>query len=98
MRSTRSLIQTIGRAARNSQGRVILYADHITKSIEKALYETSRRRQIQQEYNLKYGIIPKTIDRKIHAIIELEKVGKIAAKANTQAIFANPDKFNPFKN
>ncbi len=65
LRSERSLVQTIGRAARNSNGRVILYADRITDSMAKAMGETSRRRQIQIEYNKKHGITPKTIQKKI---------------------------------
>ena len=65
LRSERSLIQTIGRAARNSGGHVILYADKITNSMEVAMNETSRRREIQQEYNAKYGITPTTIQKKV---------------------------------
>lgn len=69
LRSERSLVQTIGRAARNSNGRVILYADRITDSMKKAMYETDRRRKIQEEYNLKHGITPKTIKKKIQGDI-----------------------------
>ena len=65
LRSTRSLIQTIGRAARNSQGRVILYADNYTDSIDTAIKETKRRREIQEEYNRINNIIPKTISKPI---------------------------------
>ena len=68
LRSTRSLIQTIGRAARNSNGKVILYADKITDSIKNAMDETYRRRNIQKEYNEKNGIIPKTIQKTIKNI------------------------------
>lgn len=65
LRSERSLIQTIGRAARNVEGRVILYADRITNSMKRAMDETDRRRKIQQEYNIKHGITPTTIKKKI---------------------------------
>ena len=65
LRSERSLIQTIGRAARNSEGRVILYGDRITKSMEKAMEETARRRKIQSDYNTLHGITPQTIKKKI---------------------------------
>jgi excinuclease ABC subunit B len=82
LRSETSLIQTIGRAARNSEGRVILYADKMTNSIEKALFETNRRRKIQQDYNELHGITPRTIDSKIHALIELEKVGEATGRDN----------------
>lgn len=65
LRSERSLIQTIGRAARNAEGRVILYADNMTRSLEGALNETNRRRQKQLDYNAAHGITPKTIKKKI---------------------------------
>ena len=73
LRSETSLIQTIGRAARNAQGRVILYADVITESMKKAVTETARRRSIQQAYNEKHGIVPKTIQKKIHEVIQATK-------------------------
>jgi len=69
LRSETSLIQTIGRAARNVEGRVILYADRITGSMERALRETDRRRQKQEEYNLAHGITPTTIKRDIQNIM-----------------------------
>ena len=65
LRSERSLIQTIGRAARNSEGRVIMYADELTESMEKAIRETNRRRKIQMQYNEEHGIVPKTIKKDI---------------------------------
>lgn len=69
LRSERSLIQTIGRAARNASGHVIMYADRITNSMEMALNETKRRRQIQEEYNQKHGITPQTIQKDIRESI-----------------------------
>jgi excinuclease ABC subunit B len=70
LRSETSLIQTIGRAARNVNGQVVLYADHSTGSIERAIAETDRRRKIQLEYNKKHGITPKTIEKTIRNILE----------------------------
>ncbi|SDX29280.1 excinuclease ABC subunit UvrB [Paenibacillus sp. CF384] len=73
LRSERSLIQTIGRAARNSDGRVIMYADKMTDSMTKAIEETNRRRTIQIAYNEKHGVTPTTIRKKVHDIIEATK-------------------------
>ncbi len=70
LRSETSLVQTIGRAARNADGRVIMYADTITDSMKRAIDETERRRTLQKEYNEKYGIIPKTIKKDIRSVIE----------------------------
>ena len=71
LRSTRSLIQIIGRAARNNEGLVIMYADSVTESMRVAIEETNRRREIQHQYNLDHGIIPQTIVKKISDIIEI---------------------------
>ncbi|WP_167280917.1 excinuclease ABC subunit UvrB [Paenibacillus lupini] len=76
LRSERSLIQTIGRAARNSEGRVIMYGDKITDSMDKALKETERRRTIQIAYNEKHGITPQTIRKKVHDDIKATKVAE----------------------
>lgn len=70
LRSERSLIQTIGRAARNSEGKVIMYADKMTDSMEKAISETKRRREIQEEYNEKHGVTPTTIQKEIRDAIK----------------------------
>ena len=82
LRSETSLIQTIGRAARNAEGKVIMYADSVTDSMEKAIRETERRRKIQDDYNKTHGIVPKTIKKDVRDIIEIsshkgdEPVGK----------------------
>ena len=73
LRSETSLIQTIGRAARNTEGKVIMYADSVTDSMERAIKETLRRRSIQKEYNERHGIIPKTVKKDIREIIEISK-------------------------
>ena len=77
LRSERSLIQTIGRAARNTNGTVIMYADELTESMEKAISETNRRRKIQEEYNKKNGIIPKTIKKSVRDNIKVTDVKDI---------------------
>ena len=86
-RSETSLIQTIGRAARNAEGRVIMYADTITKSMKAAIDETERRRTIQIQYNTEHGITPQTIQKAVHELIEIgiskakeEKLADIAPK------------------
>ncbi|MDT2764192.1 excinuclease ABC subunit UvrB [Enterococcus asini] len=76
LRSERSLVQTIGRAARNSEGQVIMYADKITDSMQKAMDETARRRSIQEKYNEEHGIVPKTIIKEIRDLIAITKVAE----------------------
>ena len=71
LRSETSLVQTIGRAARNADGLVIMYADRVTPSMERAIGETMRRREIQQKYNEEHGIVPKTIIKDVHEILEI---------------------------
>ena len=73
LRSETSLVQTIGRAARNSEGRVIMYADVITESMDRAIKETNRRREIQMKYNYEHGITPQTIQKKVFDIIQATK-------------------------
>lgn len=93
LRSERSLIQTIGRAARNANGQVIMYADSVTPSMENAIKETERRRNIQLEYNAKHGIVPKTIVKKVADVLEIsshettdEKVKKKLSKSQRDAL------------
>ncbi|QDX91542.1 excinuclease ABC subunit UvrB [Brevibacillus laterosporus] len=76
LRNERSLIQTIGRAARNSEGRVIMYADKMTDSMTKAIQETERRRNIQIAYNEKHGITPQTIQKAVRGVIEATRVAE----------------------
>jgi excinuclease ABC subunit B len=73
LRSETSLVQTIGRAARNAEGRVIMYADAITDSMDKAIRETERRRSIQDAYNKEHGITPQTIQKAVRDIISISK-------------------------
>ncbi len=80
LRSERSLIQTIGRAARNAQGSVIMYADTVTPSMENAIRETLRRREIQMKYNDENGIVPRTIAKPVHEILEISTKDKIENK------------------
>ena len=82
LRSERSLIQTIGRAARNTDGKVIMYADELTESMEKAISETNRRRKIQQEYNEKNGITPKTIQKSVRDSIKASIIEEAETKYN----------------
>ncbi|SKC51095.1 excinuclease ABC subunit UvrB [Maledivibacter halophilus] len=90
LRSETSLVQTIGRAARNSEGEVIMYADRITKSMNFAIDETNRRRDIQMDYNKKHGITPMTIKKQIRNIIEATKVAEEEVKYGVD----NDDKLN----
>ncbi|MDE6132221.1 MAG: excinuclease ABC subunit UvrB [Oscillospiraceae bacterium] len=87
LRSESSLIQTIGRAARNSEGQVIMYADSVTKSMENAIMETERRRKLQMDFNKAHGIVPKTIIKDVRDVIEIstkaetdEKTAKVKQK------------------
>ena len=80
LRSERSLIQTIGRAARNTDGKVIMYADELTDSMEKAIHETNRRREIQAKYNEEHGIVPQTIQKSIRDTIKASIVEEAQAE------------------
>lgn len=80
LRSETSMVQTIGRAARNEHGQVLMYADKMTNSMERAISETNRRRMIQNEYNKKHGITPKTIQKGVRDVIEATKVAEDVEK------------------
>ena len=95
LRSETSLVQTIGRAARNAEGTVIMYADTVTKSMARAIKETERRRKIQTEYNEKHGIVPQTVRKEVRSVIEItskedsakaEKKAKKMTKAEKEAM------------
>ena len=80
LRSTTSLIQTIGRAARNAEGKVIMYADSVTDAMREAIDETERRRKIQSDYNEKHGIKPKTVKKAVREVIKTVKETKDTGK------------------
>ncbi len=92
LRAERSLIQTIGRAARNAEGKVIMYADTVTGSMERAIAETNRRRDIQQKYNEEHGIVPKTIVKGIRDLIEIERDDSATKKLDSKKM--NPSKMS----
>ncbi len=92
LRSERSLIQTIGRAARNSEGKVIMYADSVTDSMERAITETERRRGIQMKYNEEHGIVPKTIIKKVNDIIEISSKTDEKLRSKTKMSRAEREK------
>jgi len=88
LRSGRSLVQTIGRAARNSEGQVVMYADEVTPSMEYAITETERRRTIQERYNREHGVTPRTIRKDVAEILEIsthKEDGKKKKKKYTPA-------------
>ncbi len=95
LRSETSLIQTIGRAARNSESRVIMYADTVTKSMQRAIDETNRRRKIQMEYNKEHNIIPKTIIKQVKNSLDLSK--KVSTKSENIKLEEIPKKIELLK-
>jgi excinuclease ABC subunit B len=82
LRSETSLVQTIGRAARNADGEVIMYADSVTRSMEAAIRETARRRELQQAYNTQHGIVPQTIIKKVLDVLEISKKDEIEQRGS----------------
>ena len=83
LRSETSLIQTIGRAARNSEGKVIMYADSVTGSMERAIVETERRRALQTAFNEEHGIVPKTIIKEVRDVLEITSKEKVEEKTKS---------------
>jgi excinuclease ABC subunit B len=76
LRSERSLIQTMGRAARNAEGTIIMYADTVTASMKRAIEETERRRRLQIEYNRRHGIVPQTVQKAVRDVLEISRVAE----------------------
>ncbi|MCD7735212.1 MAG: excinuclease ABC subunit UvrB [Clostridiales bacterium] len=91
LRSETALVQTIGRAARNAGGKVILYADEITPSMDRAMYETARRREIQDRFNKEHGIVPKTVVKSVREMLELSKAVDEAAKQERRKRKLSPE-------
>ncbi|MCD7880485.1 MAG: excinuclease ABC subunit UvrB [Clostridiales bacterium] len=91
LRSETALVQTIGRAARNAGGKVILYADEITPSMDRAMYETARRREIQARFNREHGIVPKTVVKSVREMLELSKAVDEAAKQERRKRKLSPE-------
>ena len=85
LRSETALVQTIGRAARNAEGRVIMYADTVTGSMQRAIDETNRRRKIQTEYNKEHNIVPKSIQKDVRGIIQTYKLDESDTGENEEA-------------
>ena len=94
LRSERSLIQTTGRAARNVEGKVIMYADRITDSMKRAIGETNRRRQIQKDHNERHGIVPRTIQKAVRDVIEITLPAQVAEEKGTYRVGKPLDDMN----
>ncbi|HJA91007.1 MAG TPA: excinuclease ABC subunit UvrB [Candidatus Jeotgalibaca merdavium] len=93
LRSERALIQTIGRSARNENGKVIMYADRVTDSMQKAIDETKRRRSIQEGYNEEHGIVPKTIIKEVRDLIRITHAPEdVAPEADTMTVYKQMDR------
>ena len=92
LRSETSLVQTIGRAARNANGEVIMYADCVTPSMESAIRETERRRRIQNEYNIAHGIVPETVKKQVRDVLEIS-----TKSADSDKTFKRLSKFDKEK-
>ena len=88
LRSETSLIQTIGRAARNAKGQVIMYADSVTGSMERAITETERRRSLQMAFNEEHGIVPKTIIKEVRDVLEITSKNKVGEKTKKKKLTA----------
>ena len=88
LRSETSLIQTVGRAARNADGKVIMYADCVTGSMERAITETNRRRELQMKFNEEHGITPRTIIKNVHEVLEITSKKKLNEKTENKALSA----------
>ncbi|MGN0991666.1 MAG: UvrB/UvrC motif-containing protein, partial [Candidatus Ventricola sp.] len=85
LRSEVSMIQTVGRAARNAEGRVIMYADRMTESINKTIFETQRRRQLQQAFNEAHGIVPRTVMKSVRDLLQIGGAPESAGKSRAGA-------------
>lgn len=98
LRSEQALVQTIGRAARNAEGRVIFYADRITNSMQKAMDETNRRRQKQEAFNAEHGIVPETIYRSREEILQASSVLESVRGVSSETVAENAIEYGQSEN